>query len=275
MEYSDELLHRIWDVEMEILDRIDRVCRYEGLKYSLSYGTMLGAVRHGGFIPWDDDIDIIMPIADYDRLLNLWKCSDSGEFIVQNKLTDEDFTQNFTKIRKNHTTFIQSERERHVSYHTGVFVDIFPGYRVAPGAIGKKLQYAAAAINLLYARDHTSKTGGITAVVERLLLAMPRAFKRRMYRKTERFLRKWDRESGQQWIFPCTIEEARKHYAADLFDSLQDIAFEDRTYLCTADTDMFLTQVYGDYMTPPPEDKRKLQHHPLVVDLTRNADELA
>ena len=65
-------LKKVWMAELEILSQIDVFCREHGLKYSLAYGTMIGAVRHGGFIPWDDDIDIIMPRADYEFLISNW-----------------------------------------------------------------------------------------------------------------------------------------------------------------------------------------------------------
>ena len=64
---------RIWDTEMEVLDVIDKVCRENGLKYSLAYGSMIGVVRHGGFIPWDDDMDIWMLREDYEKFIGIWE----------------------------------------------------------------------------------------------------------------------------------------------------------------------------------------------------------
>ena len=104
-------LRKVWDVELEILTQIDTFCRNNGLKYSLAYGTLLGAVRHGGFIPWDDDIDIIMPRKDYEYLIANW---DIPGYIVQNKKTNDDFSQNFTKIRKDNTAYVQEEYEKYV-----------------------------------------------------------------------------------------------------------------------------------------------------------------
>ena len=94
-------LQKLWECELDILEHFDQFCRNNGLKYSLAYGTLLGAVRHGGFIPWDDDIDVIMPRKDYEYLVNNW---DVKGYIVQNKRTNDDFNQNFTKIRKDTLT---------------------------------------------------------------------------------------------------------------------------------------------------------------------------
>lgn len=125
-QIPDQLQRQIWATEQEILDVIHQVCTEYGLRYSLAYGTLIGAVRHKGFIPWDDDIDLIMPREDYEKLLAIWNEAAPKGYILQNTRTDPDFTQNFTKIRKDHTTFLQDESEREKHYHKGIFVDIFP-----------------------------------------------------------------------------------------------------------------------------------------------------
>ena len=68
---QDALLHKVWTVELEILDVIDHICRVHSIRYSLFYGTLLGTIRHQGFIPWDDDIDLVMPRKDYNRLMEI------------------------------------------------------------------------------------------------------------------------------------------------------------------------------------------------------------
>ncbi len=130
-----------WDDDIDIcMPREDYdkflkiVCVENHLKYSLAYGTLIGAVRHQGFIPWDDDIDICMPREDYDKFLKIWSKYNFKDYILQNIETDEDFTQNFTKIRKNHTTFLQPKEEQY-KYHKGFFIDIFPGDRVPDSKI--------------------------------------------------------------------------------------------------------------------------------------------
>ena len=100
-----EELRKLQLVQLDILNVIDDFCVKNNIKYSIAYGTILGAVRHGGFIPWDDDLDICMLREDYDKFIELWK--DSDEYILQNHNTDRDFTQSFTKIRKTNTSFVQ------------------------------------------------------------------------------------------------------------------------------------------------------------------------
>lgn len=189
---SDQLQQQIWATEQEILDVIHQVCTEHGLRYSLAYGTLLGAVRHKGFIPWDDDIDLMMPREDYEKLLVIWNQSAPKGYILQNTRTDSDFTQNFTKIRKDHTTFLQDEAERTKHYHKGIFVDIFPGDRVPSGKLEKTVQYIACAINLLYSRGHTSGSGGLIGKAESILLKAPKKKYTIRRERAEKSIRRWN-----------------------------------------------------------------------------------
>ena len=91
-QIPDQLQRQIWATEQEILDVIHQVCTEYGLRYSLAYGTLIGAVRHKGFIPWDDDIDLMMPREDYEKLLAIWNEAAPKGYILQNTRTDPDFT---------------------------------------------------------------------------------------------------------------------------------------------------------------------------------------
>lgn len=272
-DYNEEL-HRVWDAELEILDAVDTVCRKHGLRYSIAYGTMLGAVRHGGFIPWDDDVDIIMPRSDYEKLIKVWDIDKPAGFVLQNKFTNWDFTQNFSKIRKDHTTFIHNEWEKHVSYHTGVFIDVFPGDRVAPGKIARKFQIFASALNLLYARGYTSKSSGIRDIVERLFLCLPNRAKKNLYKKTNDYIQKYNGLEKQPLFFPNTKEWTYRQYPAGMFDDLIDVDFAGHKYMCAGDTDGILKLDYGDYMKLPPVEERVLKHHPVIMDTEHNLDEI-
>ena len=275
MEQLNQVQRRIWAAEQEILDVIHQVCTEHGLRYSLAYGTLIGAVRHKGFIPWDDDIDIMMPREDYEKLLAVWNQSAPKGYILQNTRTDPDFTQNFTKIRKDHTTFLQGEEERTKQYHKGIFVDIFPGDRVPSGKIGRKIQYIACAVNLLYSRRHTSGSGGIIGVTERILLNVSKEkyITRREY--AEKKIRCWNGDGSLQYVFPNTIRCSRKYYPANLFENMKTIEFNGKQYMCVADADTILRIEYGDYMQLPPEEERVWKHHPILIDFEHNYEELS
>lgn len=264
----------VWKVEQEILDVIHEICVKHGLRYSLAYGTLLGAVRHQGFIPWDDDIDLMMPRKDYDKLLEIWGQVAPKGYILANGNTANDCSGNFSKIVKDKTTFLQHEEDRTRDIHKGIFVDIFPGDRLAPSKMGRVLQFGACAVNLLFSRGYTSQSGGIVECVERILLCVPRKYHRSLRIKAQRFASRWNERTQTRYIFPCTIGECRKYYPSDLFDAVEEMDFNAEQYLCTTKWDAYLQLCYGDYMKLPPEEDRVWKHHPIIIDFEHNYEEL-
>lgn len=264
----------VWEVEQEILDVIHNICVTHNLRYSLAYGTLLGAVRHKGFIPWDDDIDIMMPREDYDTLLKIWNDVAPAGYILMNGDTAEDCSGNFTKIVKDHTTFLQLEEDRNRDIHKGIFVDIFPGDRLAPTKIGRILQYCACAVNLLYSRGYTSKSGGIIEAIEKILLVVPRKHHRKIRKKAQLFISKWNGRKQTPYLFTGTIKECKKTYPQDLFDNITEITFNEKQYCCVSLWDQILRLCYGNYMELPPEVDRVWKHHPILIDFSHNYEEL-
>lgn len=268
-------LEDIWEVELEILDEIDRVCTENGLRYSLAYGTLLGAVRHGGFIPWDDDIDIMMPREDYEKLKTIWKQEANPGFILEDETMFDDYVNNFAKVRKDHTTFLQFESERTCKYHTGLFVDIFCGDRVAPKGIRRKLQHADFALSLLYNRDYTSGVKGIRGLAEKTLLwAVPKRFHRSFSNYMGLRSRRWNDDQNAPIVFPNDQTALTRYYPSDLFSDMIRVPFQDRTYSVFREFDAVLKLRYGDYMQLPPMEERVWRHHPIFIDFEKNYEEL-
>ncbi len=121
-------------IELEILLEFDRICKEEGLPYQLFSGTLLGAIRHKGFIPWDDDIDVAMMRKDYETFLQMGQKKLREEYFLQTTETDKNYVNPFAKIRKNGTIFMESMVEG-VDMHHGVYIDIFPLDYVKPGTV--------------------------------------------------------------------------------------------------------------------------------------------
>lgn len=273
MENVNLLQKQLWNTEQEILDVIHRVCEEHNLRYSLSWGTLIGAIRHQGFIPWDDDVDIMMPREDYNQLMELWPSLGLSEYIMEDYHTDNGYVNNFAKVRKNHTTFLQDEAERERAHHKGVFVDIFPGDRRAPGKMSGIIQYIACAINLLYSRGYTSGSKGIIGKIEKILLKTDRKnyFKRKLI--AEKWVTKW-KHCETEYMFPCTLECCRWFFPSDLFDELIEVPFNGKKYKSIKKYDEFLRISYGDYMKFPPVEERVWTHHPIIVDFEHNYEEL-
>lgn len=272
---NDDVLHQLWSAEQMILDEIHRICSENSLKYSLAYGTLLGAVRHAGFIPWDDDIDILMPREDYDRFISIFDQVAGPDYVLVTDENSPDYNNNFAKVKKDHTAFIQSEAQKTRSFHKGIFVDVFPMDRRAPKGLTDKIQFFAFALNLLYNRGYSSGAGGVLGLGERVLLGM---VPKKHYRKTSAFAgrisRRWNGRKGAELVAPNRLECSRFFYPADAFDRLTTMQFNGKEYSAFQDYDTILRIEFGDYMTLPPEDERVWRHHPLLIDFEHNYEEL-
>ena len=270
-----EIQHRLWSVEQDILDEIHRVCMENGLRYSLAYGTLLGAVRHKGFIPWDDDVDVMMPREDYDRLLEIWELVSRPGYILQTEADTKDYNNNFAKIRKDKTTFLMYEEQRKRRFHKGIYVDIFPADRKAPSRLASEFQFVAFALNLLFNRGYTSGTGGGVGLAELILLHL---VPKKYYHKVSLFVgkrsRRWNKDTKTERILPCTIRDCKRYYPSDLFDRFTELEFNGKQYRAVNDYEKFLTIRYGDYMQFPPEEEQVWKHHPILIDFDHNIEDL-
>lgn len=122
-----EVLRKAQLIMLDMLTEFDAICKKHQLRYWLDSGTLLGAVRHQGFIPWDDDIDLSMPIEDYNKFLAVANSELSNEIFLQTSQTDKSFKFDYIKLRSNKASIVEfHEKDKHIKYHQGVFVDIFP-----------------------------------------------------------------------------------------------------------------------------------------------------
>ena len=129
---DNEQLRQLQLAEHKMLCDFANICDRHGLTYFLDFGTLLGAVRHHGFIPWDDDVDVTMPIADYKKFLKIAQQELGDEYFLQTSDTDRDFHYSFAKIRKNGTTLFRKQFSKW-KVHQGIWLDVFPLVNVNPG----------------------------------------------------------------------------------------------------------------------------------------------
>lgn len=135
-------LKKVWAVELDILNEFSRVCAEHNLKWFVHAGTLLGTVRHHGFIPWDDDVDVVMPRRDYEKLCEISSSVFSHPYFFQNDETDPGFAKNFSRLRNSSTTAIVKDFiTRKYPFNQGVYIDIFPYDNIPDEAEQRKEYY--------------------------------------------------------------------------------------------------------------------------------------
>lgn len=244
---------------LRILQVFSEICRANGLSYYLAGGTLLGAVRHRGFIPWDDDIDVIMPWEDYQRFIRLRDVLPDG-FVLQSPETDERYPLYFAKVCDTRIPF----RTRYIGKPPGIYIDIFP---IVPS--GRPTHWRRAMYNaqhmIVYVlqvrekwQDPVPYKKGYARLAYRLLDLLPR---RQLRTLQSALLRALMKQRGEYLFSPGGAYKADKEfYPQAWFADSVDVCFEGKTYPAPVGWREYLTQFYGDFMRLPPEDQRHSRH---------------
>lgn len=247
-------------IQLEILDEIDRFCKERNLRYSLAYGTLIGAVRHRGFIPWDDDIDIMMPRPDYDRLLREFNVKG---FVLMDLAERNDCVETFVKVCKEGTIMVDRNFGREI---WGVNVDIFP----IDGAPSDGLATHYATLDSIREKlfqicpYYKSVKNGRFSLLLKYLLKRLRYFHPGSFMSLKRKLTQAQKALPYQTSETAGVyfaaEKTRTFFRKEVYDSIGLLPFEGRNYPAIKQYDRYLTQLYGDYMQLPPEEER-VSHH--------------
>lgn len=271
----EEKLRPLQLIMLEILRVFDRFCREHDLKYSLYAGSLLGAVRHKAFIPWDDDLDVCMERSEYDRFITLWEQDPPAGYILQNKENTPAYWQSFSKIRKDHTTFLQEEREAG-KYHAGIFLDVFPLDRMPDGKLNRAIyKWHCMKYQLLTREFVPSKAGTVTRLGSAAILAsIPESRREKVRRKTLARITRFNHRRDLEVAAIETMASLRKPFAPDMLDNYVDLPFEDGEFMCFAGWHDHLRRKFGDYMQLPPVEERAWRHHPIIIDFDRNYGEI-
>lgn len=262
-------LKKIQEKELEILIEVARVCEKLGLKYFLSSGTLIGAVRHKGFIPWDDDIDIMMPWKDYKKFLKYGQQEINSKFFIQSNFSDLWYRE-YSKVRMNGTTAIET-CYMGIPFNQGIWIDVFPIIGVKNDEKWIKRFNSYIKFRNLFVQDlFFDKTENLSLYLK-IFKKIPLKFRRNMIKFMDSFFMKnpSQRECGTHlWGFGIT-----KYYDKVFFSENIYADFEGYRFPIPKGYDKYLTQMYGDYMTPPPEEERVIKHPLAVFDAERNYTE--
>lgn len=259
------------DKMLNILKYFQKICARCNLTYWAGTGTCLGAVRHGGFIPWDDDMDIYMPRQDYELLWKKWKkVSDDPNFKLCRTSKKKNYRHRAMQIVDLRTTFI-NERCANDDIEHGIYIDIIPMDACAPTVISRGSQIFNAIIYSVYNIQIPPdfQGGKLMRFGTRLLLGLVKDPDRRylMWKRAEKNLSRFDTRTAKQYtdlyIYFWMIF---KPMPAEWFET-KEVPFEDTKIRIPVGYDSYLKILYGDYMQLPPEEDRVVKHHTVKIDI--------
>lgn len=246
----------LWAVQLDLLYELDRVCRKHGIKYILDFGTLLGAIRHKGYIPWDDDIDVSMLREDYDKLLSVASQEFKEPYFLQNQLTDNGYDDYVPKLRRSDTTCLMKYNiGNKCSSNLGVFIDIFVFDNIPSSELSKErmLFYGRKSRDFFYHiftlanPPRFSFTINYFARMTRYLI-----FKKRFGTVVEEYQRlenQAKRDERTEYVANITYQNPR-YRPRCWYEDTQDVSFENFCFQAPVAYDALLTECFGDYMTP-------------------------
>ena len=247
-------------LELDILDFIDSFCKEHGINYCINYGTLIGAIRHKGFIPWDDDIDLSMTRENYEKFIQLFSEKQSRYKLLSLE-TDDQYFNNFIKIVDPTTKIIDTRNTK--TYDSGVFIDIFPMDTFNDTKV-VDICYKLESFKLLSFSKHKNIVYGdskLKDLIRTLFWLILRPVSPRFFaNQIEKQIQKYRVENGKYIAFIPSKAKEKEIFPRDMFDELIETPFEHLVLPAPKHFDTVLKQFYDDYMTVPPKEKQIYIH---------------
>lgn len=274
-----DLLHSIWDAEIETMDVIFDICNKLNLRCYLAYGTLIGAVRHHGFIPWDDDVDLVMPRSDYDVFLN-----EAEKYFPKNmrlnhyQKTDEKAASSTLKVENTDCQILRTYGS--VEKWTYAWVDIWPTDAVPDGTIPFLMFKIGTMVRLCLCRLCDIEVKGVNAEekpliedmiinVNKVLRLGKRMSRSKRYQKLESYFRKRRYDKCKRTVMIMGDERFEATVPTSYYGEAVMLDFAGKKYPAPAQYDLLLKQIFGDYMQFPPKEKQVCRH---VIDVKKVGD---
>lgn len=239
--------------KLDVLKDVVAVCGKNDIPYFLFGGTLLGAVRHHGYIPWDDDIDIALKWNDYCYFLEKCKEELPDKYFVQNYDSDSNFPCLWTQIRVNNTTSMPINSAK-VDMHWGICIDVFPLIGVKESELQYKIQQKMIDYcRVLIAAEYTKGTGIACFGIQKLINKIPNGTRHRILHTLSKYA--FIHPTGK-YMCHLGADQFSKKYAVTDWQTTITCLFENIEFNIPGEYDVILTAMYGDYMTPPPVEER-------------------
>lgn len=278
---SSKQLRKLQLDQLEILKEVDRICRANNIPYYITGGTMLGAVRHKGFIPWDDDIDVSMLREDYEKFCTICKnVLDKRRFFLQTWDTDKYYPYQYGRIRMNNTLYIRPGHEN-AKHHNGINIDLFPVDNVPENHVLCIIYKTGCEVfrKMLYAPvGAVRSTSLIQRIIYKGLSYFGKDKTKKLFNKWITFFGKFSSSRVDAVGFAYRLSSTdKKNLGKDNYyemyygmkrekvTDLIEYEFEGMKFLGVRDYDYYLRTLYGDYMTLPPIEKRSGDHKASII----------
>lgn len=266
-------IRQVQEKILNIMKYIDNLCRREDIEYYIMGGTALGAVRHGGFIPWDDDLDIFMKPIEYKKFKTAFEQENSSDYVLQEWKTTPDYLE-YAKVRMNGTTFIEECFKDRKDMHHGIYVDIMILHKIPDNLLMQKLVYYESKFVTLYAlsqRNWKPKSRG-QSIALKCLKILPCKFMVKLFYKR---IYKYDNREAKfkycYWITPAKFHNGL--FDREYFENPVDIPFEDTVLFGSKNIKEYLSYRYGDYMKLPSIEQRNDSVHAMIFDVEKDYKE--
>lgn len=249
-----------------VMKFIDKICRENNITYFIMGGTALGAIRHGGFIPWDDDLDIFMTPSEYEKFVNAFKILNSKDFVIQEWRTVDSHLE-YAKVRMNGTTLIEHNFVERRDMHHGIYVDIMMLHKVPNNNwIQKTVYFQSKFVTLLGLSERNWKPKNkVQWLTLKLLKILPKkTIAKWCYNSIYKYDNMLSNFKWCYWITPANFDKGL--FDIEFFQSPVDIPFEDTKLLGSSRIKDYLSARYGDYMKLPPKEVQEAAIHAEIVD---------
>lgn len=263
---DSKVLDRLHNEMLVIYEEISRICDKHNLTYFVVGGTLLGAVVHKGYIPWDDDLDIAMPRDDYDKFIEICQKELNDKFFIHHTVTDENYWIPFAKLRMNNTVFLE-EKRKNVNSHAGIYVDVFP-FDYSSECNSKMANLKWRLMTWINNYIYTKVTGiSVISKSGKLLNPLFSCFsinKLSLYR--DNLMRSFDKGERKYYVDLAGGRRLDNSYF-DINDilPLQDLPFGETTVKCPRDPNKYLLQLYTERYTIIPPKEKQITHEPVLI----------